>query len=147
MYHEGPTQAYSEDVKTLMSAKELPHSSDLSSRHPHIAEKGILRVGGRIKHAPIPYQAKYPAIIPKKNAIVPLIVNHLHRKLNHSAEDVLSELVLSELVKQRRSTVKRYAFTCLTTRVVHLEIAHLLDADSFIMALRKMIATTSCKNT
>ncbi len=46
------------------------------------------------------------------------------------------------LVKERRSTVKRYGclFTCLVTRAVHLEIAHSLETDSFIMALRRMMA-------
>lgn len=46
------------------------------------------------------------------------------------------------LVKKRRSTVKRYGclFTCLVTRAVHLEDAHSLETDSFIMALRRMMA-------
>ena len=46
------------------------------------------------------------------------------------------------LVKQRRSTVKRYGcvFTCLTMRGVHIEIANSLDTDLFINALRRFIA-------
>ena len=46
------------------------------------------------------------------------------------------------LVKERRSTVKRYGclFTCIVTRAVHLEVAHSLETDSFIMALRRMMA-------
>ena len=45
-------------------------------------------------------------------------------------------------VKQGRSRMKRYGclFTCLVVRAVHVEIAHSLDTDSMINALRRFIS-------
>ena len=45
-------------------------------------------------------------------------------------------------VKQGRKEYKRYGalFTCLVSRAVHIEIAHSLETDSFLNALRHFIA-------
>jgi hypothetical protein len=45
-------------------------------------------------------------------------------------------------VRIGRRTEKRYGalFTCLTTRAIHIEVAHSLSADSAIMAIRRMAA-------
>ena len=46
------------------------------------------------------------------------------------------------LIKERRSVLKRYGalFTCFASRAVHIEIKTAIDADSFILALRRFVA-------
>ena len=46
------------------------------------------------------------------------------------------------LVNQGHSVVKRYRcqFTCLTTRAVHIEVAHTLEANSIICAYQCFIS-------
>ena len=46
------------------------------------------------------------------------------------------------MVKERRSVMKRYGtlFTCMPSRAVHIEVVTTMETDSFIMALRRMIA-------
>ena len=46
------------------------------------------------------------------------------------------------VIKQRRNEIKHYGamFTCMASRAVHINITHSLNSDSFIQALRLIIA-------
>ena len=45
------------------------------------------------------------------------------------------------VIKEKRTELKRYGalFTCMVTRAVHIEVAHSLETDSFINAVRRFV--------
>ena len=173
--------------------------SALRKLNPMIQD-GILRVGGRIRNAPLEYDVVHPVILPSDRPVTALLIVHHHLLVGHSGvgmtwsslrdkfwvvrggatvrrvigkcfqckrrnagrgQQFMGELpavrVIPErppftfvgvdyfgplYVKQGRSSVKRYGcvFTCLVVRAVHIEVAHSLDTDSFVNALRRFIS-------
>ena len=47
-------------------------------------DKGILRVGGRLRRADLPYEIKHPIILPRKNHVTTLLIRHVHKCLGHA---------------------------------------------------------------
>ena len=193
-----------QDVVTVIPSQRpkggsVKRSSSIFNLDPVLVD-GILVVGGRLRHASLPEDAKHQFILPKDHHVTNLIVWHYHLGSAHSGREYVLSLLRSKfwviransvvrkllancfscrrrqapvcsqkmadlpkervtpgqplfshvgidyfgpfMVKQGRSQVKRYGciFTCLTIRAVHIEIAHSLDTDSFINALRRFIA-------
>ena len=56
----------------------------------------------------------------------------------HCGVDMFAPFV----IRERRSYLKRYCalFTCFASKAVHIEVANVMDTDSFIQALRRFIA-------
>ena len=70
------------------------------------------------------------------------MVKYIEKNLNtNTSHKIKYKYFGPMLVKQGRSSVKRYGciFTCLTTRTIHIEIAHSLELDSFLCSLHRFI--------
>ncbi|XP_043067218.2 uncharacterized protein [Drosophila bipectinata] len=118
----------------------------------------------------VPYNARRPIILSHEEALAEMIVQQHHEKMCHqNTEAIDSEQVLDNelaetategeangwpfkstgldyfgplLVTIGRRTEKRWValFTCLTTRAIHLEMAHDLSTDSCIIAMRNFMS-------
>ena len=77
-------------------------------------EKGLIRCGGRIKHAQIHYETKYPLLLPKDNHITKLIVIDTHENNCHAGvTQTLSALRKRYWIPHGRSQVKKIIKKCL----------------------------------
>lgn len=98
-------------MKCLQAHKQV--KSNLAPLSPFIDGDGVIRVGGRLQNASIPYANQHPAILPKGSIITDMIVRSEHIKLLHAGQ----RLVLSS-IKQRfwivdgLRTVKKIIHKC-----------------------------------
>ncbi|XP_028408802.1 uncharacterized protein LOC114531378 [Dendronephthya gigantea] len=77
-------------------------------------EKELMRVGGRLEFADIPYEAKHQIIIPKKDKLVEKLILHLHIKASHPGpETTLAILRQRFWIIGGRREVKRILKKCL----------------------------------
>ncbi|GFW17215.1 integrase catalytic domain-containing protein [Trichonephila clavipes] len=67
--------------RSSFDKKEIP--SSISNLFPFADGEGIVRVGGRLENASVPYLHKHPAILPKGSKLSKLYFNSLHTRLFH----------------------------------------------------------------
>ena len=79
--------------------------------------EGTVRVGGRIRHASIPFDAVHLMLHPKDHPISTLIVRYYHGTLGHAGrENVLSAIRQKFWILQARSLVRRVLRKCVDCR-------------------------------
>ena len=63
--------------------KVVKRTSSLYRLNPFLDENGLLRVGGRLKHADLTTAVKHPIILPRKGHVTGLIISHFHNMVEH----------------------------------------------------------------
>ena len=81
--------AYADICARLSGGLQLKKKSPLLSINPFFDEQRLLRVGGHIRNADLPYEKKHPVILPANCHLVLLIVRHLHIKFFHAQKSFL----------------------------------------------------------
>ncbi|XP_043263452.1 uncharacterized protein LOC122403788 [Colletes gigas] len=77
-------ECFGKEISDLQAANPLAQTSKLASLNPFLDSKGLLRVGGRLRNAPIVYNQKHPLILPSDHPLTNLVVTYEHCRLLHA---------------------------------------------------------------
>ncbi|GFV22577.1 integrase catalytic domain-containing protein [Trichonephila clavipes] len=99
--------------KFLFDKKEIPSST--SNLFLFVDGEGIVRVGGRLENASVPYLHKHPAILPKGSKLSKLYFNSLHTRLFHVGPQRLLNAVRQKFWPlSGRSIARKTVHQCVT---------------------------------
>ncbi|GFW01168.1 integrase catalytic domain-containing protein [Trichonephila clavipes] len=99
--------------RSLFDKKEIP--SSISNLFPFVDREGIVRVGGRLENASVPYLHKHPAILPKGSKLSKLYFNSLHTRLFHVGPQGLLNAVRQKFWPlSSRSIARKTVHQCVT---------------------------------
>ncbi|XP_061719632.1 uncharacterized protein LOC133526844 isoform X2 [Cydia pomonella] len=105
-------QFFSDDLSMLRSGKQL--KGNLKPLTPFLDGEGIIRVGGRLQNALLPYAAQHPAILPKQSPITNLLIRNEHICLLHAGQKlVLCSLRQRFWIVDGLRTVKKIIHKCI----------------------------------
>ena len=110
-------QAFAQEIAALTRGASIDGRSSLLSLSPQLDRDGLLRVGGRLEHSPLPEETRHPLILPRDHRVTSLMIMAIHERLMHAGGDhVLNELRQQYWVPRARETVKKTVYGCLTCR-------------------------------
>ena len=66
--------SFSDELQAIKADDPLPKSSKLLSLSPLVDAEGVLRVGGRLRKAPIPPESRHQCILPSDHHVTQIIV-------------------------------------------------------------------------
>ena len=108
-----------EDIKDLRTKGILRQTSNLLTFHPFLDPNGILRVGGRICQADLPYTKRHPVQLPGNHVFTELLIRSEHKRPLHAgATLVYASLSRRFCILNGRRTIRSIVRSCVRCRKV-----------------------------
>ena len=105
---------FEEEIDTLQNDVQVKKSSRLLKLYPFLHE-GVLCVGGRLVHAKLPDEAKYPRLVPQESHLADLIVRNSHRLTLHGGTNqVMAHIRQRFWIPACRNLVRKTLMNCVT---------------------------------
>ncbi|XP_059223359.1 uncharacterized protein LOC131997084 [Stomoxys calcitrans] len=108
--------SFKDDITCLQNKLPLACNSRVLKLQPFLDDEGVLRVGGRIKHADLSFGKKHPILLTKTDPISYLIFAEAHSKTLHGGVQLMQSYVMTHYwilsARNLAKSVKRNCVTC-----------------------------------
>ncbi|XP_058837171.1 uncharacterized protein LOC131693407 [Topomyia yanbarensis] len=105
---------FAPEISALRNRQPVSNQSKLRFLHP-VLHDNLVRVGGRLKHAEITADAKYPLALPGKHSLTRMIAETIHRQQLHCGPQLLLATIRQRFWPTRgRDLVRDVVHSCVT---------------------------------
>ena len=110
--------AFGSAIHKLSQNLPLPPDHPLTPLDPFLDEYGIMRVGGRLRRAPLPFEERHPVILPKDSPITRKIWTHYHEAAQHLGRHVTNATLRRAgfFILKGRNFLSKMLLACVTCR-------------------------------
>lgn len=105
--------AFADERKRLRDPNNKS-TSKFRGLNPFIDEHEVLRVGGRLVHADIPYEQKHPILLPRSHRFTDLLIDDFHLQHKHPGATTLQSIIQQQYwIVASRQVIKSRLRLCL----------------------------------
>lgn len=124
-------EMFHKEVECLTNLKKLSKDSHILNLTPFLDEKGILRVGGRLKSSQLPINEKHPILIPGRSHIALLLVRHYHEEVHHQGRHITEGAVRTAgyWITGGRRLIANLIFKCVICRKLRGKFSKQMMSD------------------
>jgi len=106
-------QHYFADLIKMLKNQSMISPPSLAQLAPYVDEKGIIRVGGRLRFSDVIHDAKHPILLPRSSHLTNLIIRHYHLSFLHGGSKLTLSMVCQTFwILSARAAVRRVIFSC-----------------------------------
>ncbi|KAJ8017933.1 hypothetical protein HOLleu_44355 [Holothuria leucospilota] len=123
-------KAYPEEFDALSKGNIVTRKSPLFKLAPLLTTKGVIRVGGRLSKADLPYDTRHPLVLPKSSQVTVMIVRDAHSAVGHLGRNsILARLREKFWIHGGSQLAKAVARSCVLCRCYQAKPCEQLMAD------------------
>ena len=110
---------FHKELNNLQCKSKKPAPTLIRQLDLFIDDTGIIRCTGRYKYSTLPYQRKYPILLPKDSVFTKLLIEDRHKRMNHSGlKTTLTEIREEFYIPRGKRLIKYILNRCITCRKI-----------------------------